>query len=73
MKDIRWDALRGFILWPQHEHNASSHFISATALAKMHDTVNIHALYSEEEIRIEAELAEAGEKAEVLGAWSTVD
>ncbi len=50
LKDITFDALRGYIQWPQHEHNASRHYVNAAWLAKEHRTVNIHALYSKAEM-----------------------
>jgi hypothetical protein len=50
LKDITFDALRGYIQWPQHEHNASRHYVNAAWLAKTHRTVNIHALYSKAEM-----------------------
>jgi len=40
------DYLRGYILFPQLEHNASAHFVNTTDLAKKVGTVNIHALLS---------------------------
>jgi hypothetical protein len=50
LKDIKFDALRGYIQWPQHEHNASRHYVHAASLAKEHHTVSIHALYSKAEM-----------------------
>ena len=50
MEDIKHDALRGFILFPQFEHNASAHFVDAQNLASDNHTVNIHALYSATEL-----------------------
>ena len=50
MNDIKWDAMRGHILFPQHEHNSPTHFVSAAALASRHRTFNIHQLYSAKEI-----------------------
>jgi hypothetical protein len=50
LRDITSDALHGYIQWPQHEHNASSHYVNAAWLAKEHHTVNIHALYSKIEM-----------------------
>ena len=49
-KDIVFDSLRGYILYPQHEHNASTHFVDAGRLARKLGTVNIHALYSSSEM-----------------------
>jgi hypothetical protein len=49
-KDIVFDSLRGYILYPQHEHNASTHFVDAGRLARKLGTVNIHALYSSDEM-----------------------
>jgi len=49
-KDIIFDSLRGYILYPQHEHNASGHFVDAGRLARKLGTINIHALYSSAEI-----------------------
>jgi hypothetical protein len=62
-KDIAFDSLRGYIVYPQHEHNASSHFVDAGRLARKLGTINIHALYSSAEMdsaRAEM-LAEAAE------------
>jgi hypothetical protein len=41
LKDIANDALRGFIQFPQHECNASTHYVDAAKLARRHGTVNI--------------------------------
>ena len=51
LDDIIFDSLRGYILYPQHEHNASAHFIDATELARQNGTINIHALYSVAEMK----------------------
>jgi hypothetical protein len=69
MDDIRWDVLRGWILFPQHEHNATGHFMSAAALATQHKTYNIHQLYSKKEIAIEKRKVEAEEKLKLLSAF----
>ena len=44
--DITNDSLRGFILFPQHEHNASAHFVNASRLAHQLNTINVHVAYS---------------------------
>ena len=62
LKDIAHDALRGYILFPQHEHNSTSHFVAAAALAEMNHTRNIHQLYSEAELDRERQRAEAAEE-----------
>ncbi len=49
-QDIAFDSLRGYIVYPQHEHNASSHFVDAGRLARKLGTINIHALYSSAEM-----------------------
>ena len=46
LQDITNDSLRGYILFPQHEHNSSAHFVDANKLAKVCGTINIHALFS---------------------------
>ena len=51
LDDIIFDSLRGYILYPQHEHNASAHFVDAADLAKQTGTINIHALYSVAEMK----------------------
>jgi hypothetical protein len=50
-RDIENDFLRGYILFPQNENPSASHFVSATELAKANATINIHALYSRQEMR----------------------
>ena len=67
LKDIAFDALRGYIQWPQHEHNASRHYVNAAWLAKEHRTVNIHALYSKVEMDTARKRADR-EAAEQLAA-----
>ena len=49
--DIVNDYLRGYILFPEHEHRSSSHFINASTLAMENDTVNVYNLYSEFELK----------------------
>lgn len=46
LKDLVNDALRGYILFPQHENNSGTHFVNAGDLARECSTINIHALYS---------------------------
>jgi len=60
-EDIIFDSLRGYILFPQHEHNGSTHFVDAGRLARNLGTINIHALYSSAEMESAraATLAEA--------------
>ena len=48
--DITNDAIRGYILFPQYEHNASAHFVDAGRLARQVGVINIHALYSSAEM-----------------------
>ena len=67
LKDITFDALRGYIQWPQHEHNASRHYVNAAWFAKEHRTVNIHALYSKAEMDTARKRADR-EAAEQLAA-----
>ena len=65
-EDIVNDSLRGYIVYPQFEHPASAHFVHAERLARRLGTVNIHCLYSSEEItsaRAAALLAEAEQEA----------
>jgi hypothetical protein len=49
--DITNDAIRGYILFPQHEHNASAHFVDAADIARQLKVKNIHALYSSIEMK----------------------
>jgi len=70
MEDIKHDALRGYILFPQFEHNSLAHFVDAQSLASDNHTVNIHALYSIAEMdsarsKAARELKEEFEKAQV--------
>mmetsp|Transcript_10938 Transcript_10938/g.14234 ORF Transcript_10938/g.14234 Transcript_10938/m.14234 type:complete len:883 (-) Transcript_10938:637-3285(-) len=51
MKDIANDAVRGYILFPQHENKSPSHYVNALSIAKMFSTVSIHCLYSTEELK----------------------
>ena len=60
--DIINDYCRGYILFPQLEHNASSHFVDATKLARKVGTVNIHALFSHDEMQSASKAAVAEEK-----------
>ena len=60
--DIINDYCRGYILFPQLEHNASSHFVDATKLARKVGTVNIHALFSHDEMQSASKAAAAEEK-----------
>ena len=46
----------------QLEHNASSHFVDATKLARKVGTVNIHALFSHDELQSASKAAAAEEK-----------
>jgi hypothetical protein len=67
LDDIIFDSLRGYILFPQHEHNASAHFVDAAELATQAGTVNIHALYSVAEMKA-ARQADLKEKHEEIAA-----
>ena len=67
LKDITNDALRGYILFPEHEHASLTHYVNAAEVARECGTVNFMALYSEEELVVEEERA----KAMVLGAIET--
>jgi hypothetical protein len=60
--DITNDYLRGYILFPQLEHNASAHYVDATKVARAFGTVNIHALFSHREMT----LAQAHRRAHVI-------
>ena len=69
LKDIVNDALRGFIQFPQHECNVSTHYVDATLLARHHGTVNIHAVYAMSELttaRREAAVKESKELLELV-------
>jgi len=69
LKDIANDALRGFIQFPQHECNASTHYVDAAKLARRHGTVNIHAVYAMSELttaRREAAVKESKELLELV-------
>ncbi len=64
--DINNDCLRGYIVFPQFEHNSSAHFVDAGRLARRLGIVNIHSLYSPEELtsaRAAAVLAAVAEEA----------
>ena len=52
MEDIKYDYLHGFILFPQHESSSSSHFVDARSIALMANVINIHQLYSAEEMNV---------------------
>jgi hypothetical protein len=67
LKDFSNDALRGHITFPSHEHNSSAHFVNAAELARLHGTVNIHALYSARELK-SARLAALKEEAAIVAA-----
>ena len=67
MKDIVNDALRGYILFPEHEHASLTHYVNAAEVARECGTLNFMALYSEEELIEEEEKA----KVMVLGAITT--
>ena len=47
LKDIVHDSLRGFIIFPQYEHNAPSHFADAQQMANADHVTNFHSLYSQ--------------------------
>jgi hypothetical protein len=47
MKDIVNDALRGYILFPEHEHASLTHYVNAAEVARECGTLNFMALYSE--------------------------
>ena len=58
MDDIVNDSLRGYIIWPQHEHASTAHYLDASSVAHAANTINVMALWSDEElinIREEAE------------------
>jgi hypothetical protein len=64
--DITNDCLRGYIVFPQFEHNSSAHFVDAGRLARRLGIINIHSLYSSEELtsaRDAAALAAVAEEA----------
>ena len=46
LQDIANDSLRGYILFPQHEHNSSTHFVDAPTVASLFGTTNVHVLFS---------------------------
>ena len=48
-KDIVHDSLRGYIIFPQYEHNASTHFVDAQQMAHAAHVTNFHSLYSKSE------------------------
>ena len=50
MEDIKYDYLHGYILFPQHECNSSSHFVNAGSIALMANVVHVHQLFSAEEM-----------------------
>jgi hypothetical protein len=60
--DITNDYLRGYILFPQLEHNASAHYVDATKVARTFGTVNIHALFSHREMTLARQKAKAAEE-----------
>jgi len=69
LKDITNDALRGFVQFPQHECNASTHYVDAAKLAQRLGTVNIHAAYAMSELttaRREAAVKESKELLELV-------
>ena len=60
--DITNDFLRGYILFPQLEHNASAHYVDATKVARAFGTVNIHALFSNREMTLARQHAKLTEE-----------
>ena len=50
MDDIVNDSLRGYIIWPQHEHASTAHYLDASSVAHAANTINVMALWSDEEL-----------------------
>ena len=63
-EDIKYDFLHGYILFPQYETNSPSHFVNAGEIALMANVMNIHQLYSEEEMDQARQVAEAEKASE---------
>ena len=63
-EDIKYDFLHGYILFPQYETNSPSHFVNAGEIALMANVMNIHQLYSEEEMDQARQAAEAEKASE---------
>ena len=68
LADIVFDSLRGYIIWPQHEHPSVAHYVDASEIAKAAHTVNVMALWSEEELREIQEEAKVKHSNVVLAA-----
>ena len=64
--DIKYDFLHGFILFPQYETNSYSHFVNAREISLMANVMNVHQLYSEEEIDEARQLAGAEKASETV-------
>jgi len=63
-EDIKYDFLHGYILFPQYETNSPSHFVNAGEIALMANVMNVHQLYSEEEMDEARQIAEAEKASE---------
>ena len=63
-EDIKYDFLHGYILFPQYETNSPSHFVNAGEIALMANVMNVHQLYSEEEMDQARQVAEAEQASE---------
>lgn len=50
LKDITYDCLHGFVLFPNHENRHPSHYVNSGAVALAANVVNVHRLYSEREV-----------------------
>ena len=68
LADIIHDSLRGFIIWPQHEHASTAHYLDASSVARAANTINVMALWSEEELAKTREEAKEEHASAVLAA-----
>jgi len=68
LADITNDSLKGYIIWPQHEHASTAHYLDASSVARAANTVNVMALWSEEELTKMREEAKEEHASVVLAA-----
>jgi hypothetical protein len=73
MRDITWDALRGYIIWPQHECTSPHHYVNANDIAKAAHTHNLAALWSEAELEEERAKAKEEHRIAMLAAIEDIE
>jgi hypothetical protein len=65
-EDIKYDFLHGYILFPQYATYSPSHFVNAGEIALMANVMNVHQLYSEEEMDEARQIADAEKASETV-------